>query len=372
MESYVKRRSPVTLNFLILGITVIWCQLVHIKAFPLAPKTLHSKANFHSNQYTIRPVIQTSKTTKLYASKISSSTFPFEFFRSLETAYAKTCTTVKCPFFKRRIADTIDSLAMILRFILLRHKSLLTTDQIILLDEQYHRMLSTDSNYYYNHQEGIDTRPHQQQVEDIKNNHYMSVVPGCRAVGRHVLINERGQVIKHKHLPLAEIQQVILNDWAIHNHKGYYITGRLNSTIYRDDCLFDGPDPDMPVRGLRKYLNAASQLFDPKTSRATLLDIRIADNDVGQHGGGVIQVSWMLEGVLMLPWHPTLPQWTGWTKYHLDKDGLIAFHEEGWNIGVVEAFVKTLTPHMGGMFWHQRVTKGNTMVDLNVEVEMEY
>jgi hypothetical protein len=226
-----------------------------------------------------------------------------------------------------------------MRFILLRHKSLLTTDQIILLDEQYHRMLTTDSNQQQEH------------LEDINNNRYMSVVPGCRAIGRHVLINERGQVIKHKDLPLAEIQQAILNDWAIHNHKGYYITGRLNSTIYRDDCLFDGPDPDMPVRGLRKYLNAASQLFDHKTSRATLLDVHIVDNDVGQHDGGVIQVSWMLEGVLMLPWHPTLPQWTGWTKYHLDKDGLIAFHEEGWDIGVVEAFVKTLTPNIGQMIW---------------------
>jgi hypothetical protein len=31
------------------------------------------------------------------------------------------------------------------------------------------------------------------------------------------------------------------------NGKGYYVTGRLSKPIYRDDCLFDGPDPDMCV-----------------------------------------------------------------------------------------------------------------------------
>lgn len=357
MKSIVKRRSSPTVLLLLslLGIFAILIPLrstesiFYVEAFTLAPKSLHSQKQNNSLKLKPDPALrQTSKTTTLYASKISSTTFPFEFFRSLEIVYAKTCSTVKCPFFKRRIADAIDSLAMILRFILLRHKSLLTTDQIILLDEQYHRMLNTDSNDDYNQQADCNIK---QQLVDIKNNHYISVVPGCRAVGRHVLTNERGQVIKHQNLPLAEIQQVILNDWEVHNNKGYYITGRLNSTIYRDDCLFDGPDPDMPVLGLRKYLNAASQLFDPKTSRATLLDIHIVENDLGKHGGGVIQVSWMLEGVLMLPWHPTLPRWTGWTNYHVDQDGLIAFHEEGWDIDVVEAFVKTLTPHIGELFW---------------------
>ena len=62
------------------------------------------------------------------------------------------------------------------------------------------------------------------------------------------------------------------------DHKGYYITGKLNTTIYRDDCWFDGPDPDMPVRGVRKYLNAASQLFDVSASTAELLSLEIGDN----------------------------------------------------------------------------------------------
>lgn len=166
---------------------------------------------------------------------------------------------------------------------------------------------------------------------------------------------------------------MIYQDWSVHNDKGYYITGRLNSTIYRDDCLFDGPDPDLPVRGLRKYLNAASQLFDTKHSRATLLDIQIVSNGAGQKcdkkknqndweyeygaragAGGIIQVHWKINGVLMLPWHPTLPEWTGWTKYHLDEDGLVVFHEEGWDISVVEAFVKTLTPQIGYWIWSSK------------------
>ena len=51
----------------------------------------------------------------------------------------------------------------------------------------------------------------------------------------------------------AELAAEIRKDWREDTKKGYYITGKLNTSVYRDDCLFDGPDPDMPVRGIRKY-----------------------------------------------------------------------------------------------------------------------
>lgn len=75
-------------------------------------------------------------------------------------------------------------------------------------------------------------------------------IPGCANI--HNQANNHVQD-KTKFLPLHEIATIILNDWGggmdKTNGKGYYITGVLNSTIYRDDCMFDGPDPDMPVRG---------------------------------------------------------------------------------------------------------------------------
>ena len=168
---------------------------------------------------------------------------------------------------------------------------------------------------------------------------------------------------KRKHLTLAELQDAIAHDWkASSGHKGYYITGQLNTTIVRDDCLFDGPDPDMPVRGLRKYLGAASQLFDRKSSRAELLSLttecRVGDtvpqpqNDpTSSISNHVIVARWRMNGVLRLPWKPRLPEWTGTTTYHLDEDGLIYWHEEEWDMSVGQAFLKTFAPELAERFW---------------------
>lgn len=159
-------------------------------------------------------------------------------------------------------------------------------------------------------------------------------------------------------------------------NKGYYITGRLNTLLYRDDCFFDGPDPDMPVRGMRKYLSAASYLFDQRLSFAELLEIGVVDEEEKvqrkqqlhqqnwkkkfnrhewemeqQSSGRVVWVRWRIGGVLMLPWRPVVKPWTGRTKYHLDKDGLIYFHQEEWDISVLEAFVCTVFPKIGRLLW---------------------
>lgn len=234
-----------------------------------------------------------------------------ELFKDLDVMYTGANKSIKCPFIKRRAADSIDNLAMVLKFLIIRHKSLLNDIPIELLE-----------------------------------------VPGCKAVG---LRNADGSVCKYKNLPIDEICTIIENDWSIKNNKGYYITGRLNSTIYRDDCFFDGPDPDMPVRGLRKYLAAASQLFEAKNSFAKLYKIGIVGNEKGKFGHGVIESHWQLGGVLMLPWRPKVKPWSGWTRYHLNEDGLIAFHEEGWDISVLEAFIGTLFPEIGDKIWEREV-----------------
>ena len=237
--------------------------------------------------------------------------------------YTSSSTTIKCPFFKRRIADTIDNVAMITRFLIIRHKSLWPSLDIA-MDMEFMQ------------------------------------APGCKAIGRHIQTNADGTSIKHKLLPLETILQIIVHDWSPTNHKGYYITGKLNSTIYRDDCLFDGPDPDMPVRGVRKYLGAASNLFDSSQSFATMLNVEIVEKEdkykVNHRGfgGRVIQVRWSMEGVLMLPWRPKVKPLSGWTKYYVDEEGLIAYHEEGWDISVMEAFVGTILPEVGDRIWGER------------------
>ena len=96
----------------------------------------------------------------------------------------------------------------------------------------------------------------------------------------------------------------------------------------------------MPVRGLRKYLSASSQLFDQRLSRADLISIGINIPD------RQVFVEWRIEGILNLPWHPRLKPWTGKTTYHIDSSGLISDHIEEWNISVLDAFLSTLLPEI--------------------------
>mmetsp|Transcript_40293 Transcript_40293/g.94684 ORF Transcript_40293/g.94684 Transcript_40293/m.94684 type:complete len:408 (-) Transcript_40293:287-1510(-) len=249
----------------------------------------------------------------------------------LEFAYVR-CSTIKCPFFKRRASDVVDSIATVLNFLAARHKSL----------------------WWDLPEEWFDG-----EIE----------VPGCRA----------GSTEKATGFPLENVALAVMADWVGEEpgslgllsgkmntergigdeennvqllqvpcslgSKGYYITGRLNRAYYRNDCIFNGPDPDMPVRGLRKYLAAASRLFDPGRSTADLTSIGI------DRRRNVIIVTWRLGGVLMLPWRPKVPSYTGRTTYYVDGDGLICQHEEDWDISVLEAFIRTIRPGLGNLIW---------------------
>jgi hypothetical protein len=139
-------------------------------------------------------------------------------------------------------------------------------------------------------------------------------------------------------LSLSELADVIRKDWREENKKGYYVTGRLTANIYRDDCLFDGPDPDMPIRGIRKYMNAASQLFEYKSTTSELLSLHINE--------GTAVAKWRFNGTMRLPWKPKLPEFTGTTTYFIDSSGLIYKHIETWDISVFQAFVQVFLPQL--------------------------
>lgn len=139
--------------------------------------------------------------------------------------------------------------------------------------------------------------------------------------------------IKHKSLSIDDVAHIIRRDWKEDTSKGYYVTGSITPSVYRDDCLFDGPDPDMPVRGLRKFRGAASQLFDRSKSRAELLSFEV--------DGDVVVAHWRMNGVLRLPFRPRMPEVIGTTTYHLDEHSLIYKHQETWQISATEAFCKT-------------------------------
>jgi len=107
--------------------------------------------------------------------------------------------------------------------------------------------------------------------------------------------------------------------------------------MYADNCFFDSPDPDMPVRGLRKYVDAISNLFESRKSSIDLLDLKVLDNST-------ILAQWRLEGTLLLPWRPKFKAYTGCTIYALNEQGLIHRHVELWSISAFDAFVSTLFP----------------------------
>lgn len=172
----------------------------------------------------------------------------------------------------------------------------------------------------------VDTLESVARVSVIRKKNLSFVGPpmGCRG--------DPSMNQKLRNLAIEDVAALIRTDWKERNSKGYYVTGKLNPAIYRNDCSFDGPDPDMPVTGLRKFIGAASQLFDKKLSRAELLDLWIED--------GVIKAKWRMNGVIRLPWKPRMPQVIGETTYHLDEEGLIYLHEETWDISALEAFLK--------------------------------
>ena len=80
-----------------------------------------------------------------------------------------------------------------------------------------------------------------------------------------------------------------------------------------------------------------------KHSSAHLLELNSFDEG-GNYGRGMVKARWKIEGTLMLPWRPMVQPLTGWTKYHVDEDGMIALHEEGWDISVLEAFLGVMFP----------------------------
>jgi hypothetical protein len=221
-------------------------------------------------------IAENAQAFNLFATPVSTISI------GIDELYGDT-SKLKCPFMRRRATDAVDNLASIWKFLLARHKSLPLYE-----------------------------------------------IPGCRPIDTEV---------KSTNLAIVDVADIIYKDWG-RNGKGYYITGLLTKSIYRDDCFFDGPDPDMPVRGLRKYLSATSQLFDRKKSRADVCGLQVDSSR------RCITVSWRIEGILNLPWHPMIKPWSGQTVYHLDDSSLISSHVESWDITVPDAFLSTLFPQL--------------------------
>lgn len=145
-------------------------------------------------------------------------------------------------------------------------------------------------------------------------------------------------------LSVDDVAQRVLVDWigksGSYNGGGYYVTGNLDCGIYQNDCVFIGPDADLPIKGFRRYQQTAAQLFDQSGTRADLLRPLFVYRHLQQ-----IKAYWRIEGTLHLPWHPKLKGWTGSTTYHINPaTGRICRHVETWDISLLDAYASALFP----------------------------
>mmetsp|Transcript_41035 Transcript_41035/g.55923 ORF Transcript_41035/g.55923 Transcript_41035/m.55923 type:complete len:334 (-) Transcript_41035:258-1259(-) len=210
-------------------------------------------------------------------------------------------STIRCPFFRRRASDLIDSAALCGRWLASRHKSLDLSFGLLPL-----------STFASNHQ------------------------------------RERVKVVD---ATLDELMMRLSKDFS---ERQCQVTGRLSDAYFSEDCVFDGPDPDMPVWGLRKYLSASKHLFHHAASCCQLIAVatvpcRQSEEKADDADGGGepdILIVWRIEGALSLPWKPTIKPYTGCTIFRREKGreggGLIASVKEYWSISAADAFLSTV------------------------------
>ena len=238
---------------------------------------------------------------------------------TLEEWYDYSQKKVKCPFFRRRCGDILDRVERIVRLFLIRPYC----------SDSSHRNLGPLMAYRSS-----------------------SALKGDQ---------------KTKNLPVQELLGILRKDWRaleetetdIYGYrnknddgayvatttdrvdeKGYYVTGKISKRIYRDDCEFQSPDPDLPLKGIRKYVGVASQLFHSKTSFSKLLSLEQQQQQNEDNNSTIVlKATWKMSLTISLPWKPQVSEFTGSTLYFLDEDRLVFRHQETWDISVWDAFL---------------------------------
>lgn len=197
---------------------------------------------------------------------------------------------IRCPFFRRRAIDLLESAAQCGQWLAARHKSVDLTFGLLPL---------------------------------------RTVAAGPKAAAAPKAVG----------LPAAALASQLAHDFSARQCQ---VTGRLSRELFEENCLFCGPDPDMPVRGLGKFLSASQQLFSHARSKCELLAVGVVDSATaaaavgsalpaaqggGRGSGGTdpppdqVVVVWRIEGTVNLPWHPEILPYFGVTLYEVRRRG---------------------------------------------------
>ena len=157
---------------------------------------------------------------------------------------------------------------------------------------------------------------------------------------------------------------------------GYFLTGDLDESIFRDDCVF--VDPTNRVSSLAQYRSALRILFDPTQSEIQLLPLNEGSNNSSNDDGNdsnnnnrsirqrvsstssspstssllrvdatarTITAKIRSRGALQLPWHPYVTAYESIIVYSVDPSGLIAQQSQTWpSKTATKALQESFTP----------------------------
>ena len=141
-------------------------------------------------------------------------------------------------------------------------------------------------------------------------------------------------------LPLSQLASRLEVDLVVGHtgQGGYFISGDLDESIFRDDCSFI--DPTNRVNSLSQYRNALRILFDPNQSHVQLVRPIVIDEQERTLTATIR--SW---GVLQLPWRPYITAYESTIVYRVDdSNGLIAEQSQTWSKSAGQALQESFTP----------------------------
>ena len=115
----------------------------------------------------------------------------------------------------------------------------------------------------------------------------------------------------------------------------YFLSGEIDMSLFEEDCLFS--DPFAGFRGKERFKNNLENLsLFISRSQAKLLKLEVTQRDPL-----IITSRVMVKLQLNLPWKPVLA-WPWSVEYVFSDRGLIAEHNEGWEVsareGVAQVF----------------------------------
>jgi hypothetical protein len=120
---------------------------------------------------------------------------------------------------------------------------------------------------------------------------------------------------------------------------GYFISGDLDDSVFRDDCVF--VDPTNRVDSLTQYRNALRILFDPTQSQVQLVQgPQVNEKD------RTIEVTIRSRGVLQLPWRPYITAYESHILYSIDEGGLISQQAQTWSKSASAALQESFSPSL--------------------------